>query len=121
MQDHIANNVAAAQTLSALSDKDSDISDNPVASLQNVDEDRMEIASLTPKPDAPIQPIPKLSPKPEPARTIPKKPATPPPTLQPASLIGLTNKSLLAEIGEADFVRLEGQMQIWQYKRQLVL
>lgn len=46
----------------------------------------------------------------------PPKPAPPLPQLQPASLVGLTAKGLLVEIGEADFVRLEGHMQIWQYK-----
>ena len=77
----------------------------------------VEIASLQPKLQAPKAPIPKNVPKAEPVRIVPKKPVPPPPPLlQPATLVGLTHKNLLAELGEADFVRLEGQMQIWQYK-----
>lgn len=80
--------------------------------------DELEIAALAATPDAPKRPVPKINPKAEPVRAIPKTPVlpAPPAILQPASLVGLTNKSLLAELGEADFVRLEGQMQIWQYK-----
>ena len=88
-----------------------------------------EIAALIQTPAVPPKPeieIPKaapiIAPKPEPARIVtaipaaPPKPPAPPAQLQPASLVGLTVKSLIAEIGDADFVRLEGQMQIWQYK-----
>ena len=80
--------------------------------------EELEIAALAATPDAPKRPMPKANPKAEPVRAIPKTPVPPPPPaiLQPASLVGLTNKGLLSELGEADFVRLEGQMQIWQYK-----
>ena len=85
-----------------------------------------EMASLATVPQAPIKAeeaekpagqAPEdviIAPQPEPARIIPKQ--APLPQLQPASLVGLTDKSLVSEIGEADFVRLEGHMRIWQYK-----
>ena len=85
-----------------------------------------EMASLATVPQAPIkaeeaekpagqaQEDVIIAPQPEPARIIPKQ--APLPQLQPASLVGLTDKSLVSEIGEADFVRLEGHMRIWQYK-----
>ena len=94
-------------------DHTNNMSDSTDQTGQNSEDNRLEVASVVRDLD-----LPKLTPKAEPVRIVPKKPTPPPPPplLQPASLIGLTNKSLIAEIGEADFIRLEGQMQIWQYK-----
>lgn len=114
----------AAASIDTTNDSSVRVTDDLVSTVGSeqdtaaVNSETIEIASLQPKIEPPKVPIPKNVPKAEPVRIVPKKPVPPPPPplLQPATLVGLTHKNLLAELGEADFVRLEGQMQIWQYK-----
>lgn len=99
--------------------------ESPQIVLDNVEPDSNEmtlpdaLAKLPPAEVITPEPKPKPAPEPKPMpKPIPKPKPVPKPLaqLQPASLVGLTDQALLREIGAADFVRFEGEMQIWQYK-----
>lgn len=74
---------------STLSDGDNTVTSGEISSA-------VELAQvITPAPD------------PEPA---------PPPQLEPATLIGSSPDRLLLRLGEPDYLRKEGQVEIWQYR-----
>jgi len=67
--------------------------------------DLAQVTTPPPQPDPASSPQPELSPQP-----------APPPQLEPATLVGSALDRLLLQLGEPDFQRKEGQVEIWQYR-----
>lgn len=103
----------AVETLPDL--EETSITEIPAASTDTADpappastSSALELAQVTappPPPDPAPVPQPELSPQP-----------APPPQLEPATLVGSSFDRLLLQLGEPDFMRKEGLVEIWQYR-----
>lgn len=98
-------NAYAEETLPALPDDTA--AETPAVELAQVTIPPQPEEVTPPEPEQPVEPAPAPVPVP-----------TPPAQLEPATLVGGASDQLLLRLGEPDYLRKEGQVEIWQYRFQ---